>query len=162
MSDTRLRPLTSIQLQQVIDANPFSTWLQLRAHRIDEAGLELRLPSRPEMLGTEALQRLHGGIISSLIDVACGYAALCLSGRGVSTVNLQTDFHRAASLGELRVEGNVLHQGGRLWTAHARVKCSAGILLASGRSTLYMSRDVHPALALESLADHLPGVHHHR
>jgi uncharacterized protein (TIGR00369 family) len=162
MSNPRLWLLTPNQLQQVIDANPFSTWMQLRVHRIDEAGLELRLPSRPQMLGTEALQRLHGGIISSLIDVACGYAALCISGRGVSTVNLQTDFHRAASLGELCVEGNVLHQGGRLWTAQARVTCSAGILLASGRSTLYMSRDIHPVLALESMADDLPGGQHQR
>ncbi|WP_201188577.1 PaaI family thioesterase [Pseudomonas fluorescens] len=162
MDEPGLQPLTPAQLQRVIDANPFSTWMQLRVHRIDEGGLELRMPSRPEMLGTEALQRLHGGIISSLVDVACGYAAMCLSGRGVSTVNLQTDFHRAAGLGELRIEGTVLHQGGRLWTAQARVTCSAGILLASGRSTLYMSRDVHPVLAPESLAEALPSVHHQR
>jgi len=141
-------PLTSTQLQRVIDANAFSSWLQLRVHRVSKNGIELHLPSRPEMLGTEALQRVHGGVISSLIDVACGYAAMCVSGRGVSTVSLQTDFHRAGTPGALRVEGCVVHLGGRLCTAHARVLDSADTLLASGRCTLYMSREAHPALAL--------------
>lgn len=141
-------PLTSTQLQQVIDANAFSSWLQLRVQRVSKNGIELHLPSRPEMIGTEALQRVHGGIIASLIDVACGYAAMCVNGRGVSTVNLQTDFHRAATPGALSVEGCVVHLGGRLCTAHARVLDSAGTLIASGRCTLYMSREAHPALAL--------------
>lgn len=145
-TQTAVAPVTATQLQRVIDANPFSTWLQLQVHKVDHDGIELLIPSRPEMLGTQALQRVHGGIIASLIDVACGYAALSASGRGVSTVSLHADFHRAAQLGELRIEGSVLHQGGRLCTAQARILDSAGTLVASGRSTIYLSREAHPVL----------------
>lgn len=140
-------PMTPAQLQSVVDANPFGLWLQLRVHSVNEHGIELRIPGRPELIGTQALQRLHGGVISSLIDVACGYAVLAATGQVVSTVSLHTDFHRAASLGELHIEGRVLHQGGRICTAEAFVRDDAGTLLASGRCTIYKSRDIHPALA---------------
>lgn len=138
--------LTPTQLQGVVDANPFGLWLQLRVHSVDERGIELRLPGRPELIGTRALQRLHGGVITSLVDVACGYAVLAATGQVVSTVSLHTDFHRAASLGELHIEGRVLHQGGRICTAEAFVRDDTGTLLASGRCTIYKSRENHPAL----------------
>ncbi|MCY1457376.1 hypothetical protein D9M71_746720 [compost metagenome] len=99
---------------------------------------------------------MHGGVITSLIDVACGYAVLAATGQVVSTVSLHTDFHRAASLGELHIEGKVLHQGGRICTAEAFVRDHTGTLLASGRCTIYKSRDAHPALAA-ALTGEVPG-----
>lgn len=158
MNDTPIPQLTPAQLQHVMDANPFSRWLQLRLHSMDGHGIELRLPSRPELIGTQALQRLHGGVISSLIDVACGYSVLAATGQVVSTVSLHTDFHRAASLGELHIEGRVLHQGRRICTAEAFVRDDAGTLLASGRCTIYKSRDIHPALSPSPAADSSPEV----
>lgn len=146
-------PLTTAQLQDVVNANPFGSWLQLRVQSVDIQGIELRLPGRSELVGTQALQRLHGGVIASLVDVACGYAVLAISGRGVSTVSLHTDFHRAASLGELRIEGRVVHQGGRICTAEALILDSEGGLVASGRCTIYQARDPHPVLSAENNQD---------
>ncbi|MGP3791513.1 PaaI family thioesterase [Pseudomonas sp. B392_1p] len=139
--------LSAAQLQRVVDANPYGCWLQLRVHAVTNSGIELRVPGRPEFIGTQALQRLHGGVITSLIDVACGYAVLAATGQAVSTVSLHTDFHRAASLGELHIEGRVLHQGGRICTAEAFIRDDVGTLLASGRCTIHKSREIHPALA---------------
>lgn len=146
MSTSPHAQLTAAQLQGVVDANPFGHWLQLRAQSVDEHSIVLRLPGRPELIGTQALQRLHGGVITSLIDAACGYAVLAATGLVVSTVSLHTDFHRAAGPGELHIEGRVLHQGGRICTAEAFVRDDTGTLLASGRCTIYKSRDIHPAL----------------
>ena len=147
MIDHHSSQLTTAQLQSVVDANPFSSWLQIRVQSVDTHGIELRLPGRSELVGTQALQRLHGGVIASLIDAACGYAVLAASGLGVSTVSLHTDFHRAASLGELRVEGRVLHQGGRICTAEALILDSKGSLVASGRCTIYKARAPHSVLS---------------
>ena len=135
--------LTQEQLQRVIEANPFGQWLQLQVVSVNDQGVTLLLPGRAELVGTQALQRLHGGAVSSLVDVACGYAVLVRSGRIVSTLSLHTDFHRAAPLGELRVEGRVLHQGGRIATAESFIRDGSGALIASGRCTIYQNRDMH-------------------
>lgn len=153
MNTSTLPRLTAAQLQDVVDANPFGLWLQLRVHSVNEGGIELRISGRPELIGTQSLQRLHGGVISSLVDVACGYAVLVATGQVVSTVSLHTDFHRAASLGELHIEGRVIHQGGRICTSEAFVRNETGILLASGRCTIYKSRDTHPALTTTSKSE---------
>lgn len=135
------------QLQRVIDANPYGCWMQLSAHAVSDTSIELRVPGRQEFLGTQALQRLHGGVLSSLMDVACGYAVLAHGGLGVSTIALHIDYHRAASPGELRIEGRVVHLGERICTAEAFIRDDTGTLLASGRCTIYKSREIHPALS---------------
>jgi uncharacterized protein (TIGR00369 family) len=139
--------LSVAQLQQVVDGNPYGCWLQLHVHAVTEEGIELRVPGRQEFLGTLALQRLHGGVLSSLVDVATGYAVIARGGYGVSTISLHVDYHRAATLGELCIEGRVVHMGGRICTAEAFIRDANGTLLASGRSSIYRSRDIHPALS---------------
>lgn len=146
MSDMAHTRMTRDQLQAVVTANPFNDWLQLSVVRLTEREIELHVPGRPEFIGTAALQRLHGGVISSLVDVGCGYAVLAATGHGVSTINLHTDFHRAANLGELRVTGRVLHEGGTICSAEAFIHDSEGSLLASGRGTFYKARHSHPAI----------------
>ncbi|MBK5010876.1 PaaI family thioesterase [Pseudomonas sp. S60] len=140
-------PLTPAQLRTVVLANPFNRWLGLDVQRLDEREIELRVPGRAEFIGTQALQRVHGGILGSLVDTGCGYAVMAATGQGVSTVNLQVDFHRAASLGELRVTGRLLHRGSRICSAEAFIHDAEGLLVASGRGTLYITRHRHPALA---------------
>lgn len=140
--------ITPEQLQSVLDANPFSEWLQLQVVSVTEQGIELYLPGRPEMLGTLALKRLHGGVITSLVDAACGYAVLAACGQIISTVSLFTDFHRPAGHGDIHIKGRVLHQSQRISTAEAFIRDNAGNLLASGRCTIYKGKERHPALTI--------------
>ncbi|UXJ50269.1 PaaI family thioesterase [Pseudomonas citronellolis] len=147
MAKTLSSRLTLEQLRAVVAANPFNCWLQLSVERLTDLEVELRVPGRPQFIGTQALKRIHGGVISSLIDAGCGYAVLAATGHSVSTINLHTDFHRAASLGELRITGHLLHQGGRVCSAEAFIHDAEGTLLASGRGTFYKAKNPHPALS---------------
>lgn len=139
--------LTVAELQAVIDRNPFNVWMGLQVATVGSDGIELRVPGRPEFIGTAALHRVHGGIISSLVDVACGYAVMASTGHGVSTVDLHTDFHRGADLGVLHVSGQLIHRGNRLNCAQARITDGSGILIASGRGNFYSTRDALPEVA---------------
>ena len=139
--------LTVIELQSIIDRNPFNVWMGLQVTAVERHTVELRVSGRPEFIGTAALQRVHGGILSSLVDVACGYAVMATTGYGVSTVDLHTDFHRGANPGELHINGQLIHRGKRLSCAQARIIDASGALVASGRGNFYNTRDVLPEVA---------------
>lgn len=64
-------------------------------------GVVLRLPYRAELVGNPDDGVLHGGAVSSLIDTACGFAAMvALPEPGVvATLDLRVDFLRPAAAG---------------------------------------------------------------
>lgn len=150
MPDDSEFQLTVAELQAVSDRNPFNVWLGVQVLSVDAKSVVLRVGGRAEFIGTAALQRVHGGILGSLVDIACGYTVMARTGFGVSTVSLHTDFHNTASLGELQVVGNIVHRGHRLNCAEAHIIDDAGNLLASGRGHFYNTRTV-----LTEVADRL-------
>jgi uncharacterized protein (TIGR00369 family) len=52
-------------------------------------------------------------------------------------VDLRIDFHRTATPGDLRAEARVIHVGGTLATAEARIFSHDGKLVASGRGVYF-------------------------
>ncbi|MHC8320486.1 PaaI family thioesterase [Pseudomonas sp. GB2N2] len=147
MSDTSDFHMTVAELQAVSNRNPFNAWLGVQVLSVDAGSVVLRVGGRAEFIGTAILQRVHGGILGSLIDVACGYTVMARTGFGVSTVSLHTDFHHAASLGELQVVGRIVHRGNRLNCAEAHISDAMGQLLASGRGHFYNTHTVLPEVA---------------
>ena len=57
------------------------------------------------------------------------------TGRGVPTVDLRVDYHRAAMPGVLTVRGKIVHFGKQFSVAEASVFDKEGRLPASGRGT---------------------------
>lgn len=68
MSDARNFQMTVAELQAVSDRNPFYVWLGVPVLNVDQALIVLRVAGRPEFIGTAILQRVHGGIFSSLVE----------------------------------------------------------------------------------------------
>jgi uncharacterized protein (TIGR00369 family) len=66
---------------------------------------------------------LHGGVLASLADVACGYAALSMmpSEREVLTVEFKINFLKPAKTERLVVVGQVLQSGRTLTVCEATV-----------------------------------------
>ena len=62
----------------------------------------LRLPFQPHFVGDVVRGRLHTGVITTLIDTACGLAALARVGRpaAVATLDLRVDYLRSALAGQ--------------------------------------------------------------
>jgi uncharacterized protein (TIGR00369 family) len=128
------------ELQQRIQSSPFNSWLGLRIEAIFPDRVEFIVPWRSEFTGTPQLNRAHGGVIAAAADAAAGYTLMARTGASLSTVDLRLDFHQAASPGELRIKGTVVHQGGRLSCADVQIFDAEGRLIASGRGTFYTPR----------------------
>jgi len=85
------------------------------------------------------LGTVHGGWMSTILDSALGCAVhtALKAGQGYTTVDLAVSFVRAVhqSTGKVRCEGKVIHAGGRIATAEARLVDADGKLYAHGTTT---------------------------
>jgi uncharacterized protein (TIGR00369 family) len=85
------------------------------------------------------LGTVHGGIAATLLDSAMGCAVHTLLGEDerYTTLELKVNFVRAITqaTGRVVASGSVIHRGGRVATAEARLTDEDGRLLAHGTST---------------------------
>ncbi|HKO88076.1 MAG TPA: PaaI family thioesterase [Burkholderiales bacterium] len=86
------------------------------------------------------LGTVHGGYAATLLDSACGCAALSTLGTDhtYTTVELKVSYHRPITVesGKLRTEGKIVSLGRRVAFTEARIVDSNGRLYASATSTL--------------------------
>jgi uncharacterized protein (TIGR00369 family) len=130
---------TSVQeLQARLDASPFNAWLGLRITSIGPELVNFTVPSRQEFMGTPRLSRMHGGVLTALIDAAAGYTLMARVGVSITSVDVRVDFHRGAEVEELKIEGAVVKLGRKLACVDVRIFSTANALIASGRGTFYI------------------------
>jgi uncharacterized protein (TIGR00369 family) len=110
-------------LALIEQAIPFNKFLGIKLDRMDDGFVRLVLPFRPEFIGDPFRPALHGGVISTLIDVCGGMAVwtkITLEDR-VSTIDLRVDY-LAPGLGEsLIAEASVVRVGNRVGVTDVRV-----------------------------------------
>ena len=85
---------------------------------------------------------VHGGAIASLLDTALGCAVLSIleKGRAYTTVELHVNFVAPVKIATGRVvcDAEILHAGGRVATAEAKVRDAHGRLHAHGSTTCFL------------------------
>jgi uncharacterized protein (TIGR00369 family) len=85
------------------------------------------------------LGTVHGGIAATLLDSAMGVAVHTTlhEGETYTTLELKVNYVRAITqdTGPVVATGSVIHRGGRVATAEARLTDADGRLLAHGTST---------------------------
>lgn len=104
-------------------------------------------------IGPQHLNRaktLHGGVITTLVDLACGcsgcYCAVPGHIRQAVTVSLTTSFTGRASAGIVRVVGRKRGGGRRIFAASAEVTDAVGEIIAVGEGSYrYGSGSEDPA-----------------
>lgn len=91
----------------------FDRYLGLRVVEIKHGWARMQLPYRPEFLGDPFRPALHGGVISTMVDVAAGAAALSTLpyGSKCSTVDMLVDYLLPGSACDLWAEASVLRSG---------------------------------------------------
>ena len=119
-------------LDALIRSAPYHCWLGITLQALTDSEIEILMPWREEFVAEPRIRYTHGGLMT-LIDLAADFAVAAKLGRGVPTVDLRVDFHRAAMPGPLLARATVIKLGGTLATAEARVFDEGGALLASGR-----------------------------
>jgi len=87
------------------------TTIGARLTRVAPAEIEIRVPFRPDL--TQQHGFLHAGVVTAVLDSACGYAALSLMPKeaGVLTVEFKTNLLAPARGNELIARGRVIRAG---------------------------------------------------
>lgn len=105
-------------LRQVMEEMiPFNRFLGIRAERIERGTARLELPFRDELIGDPLKRAIHGGVISTVADVAGGAAAWSAVEdpmARVSTVDLRVDYLRPGRPHAILAEAVVVRLGGRI------------------------------------------------
>jgi len=105
-------------LRQMIEhLIPFNRFLGIRCVTVGEGGVHLSLPFRPEFVGDPMRPALHGGVMSTLADVAGGMAVW--SGledprARVATIDLRVDYLRPGRLETIDARAHVVRMGNRV------------------------------------------------
>jgi uncharacterized protein (TIGR00369 family) len=126
-------PITKEHVQALLTKGPYHQWLGLKVLELGEGTIEIGATWREEWVVNTERRYTHGGILAALIDLTADWALVSKTGRGVPTIDLRVDYHRAAMPGDLVARGKVIKFGSSISVAEANVYDSAGILLASGR-----------------------------
>lgn len=94
---------------------------------------------RPSAEHRNPLGTVHGGVAMTLLDSATGAAVHSTLAAGEGYATLETKVHLVRTIrpddGELRAEGEVVHRGGTVATAQARLLDAEGRIVAHGTST---------------------------
>ncbi len=87
---------------------------------------------------------VHGGLAATLLDssLGCAVHSMLPAGTGYTTLEIKVNYVRpiTSETGELRCEGKVIHLGGRIATAGARITDASGKLYAHGTTTCIIFR----------------------
>ena len=119
--------------------NRFWAYLGVQVEDAREGWVRLRVPIRDDLCN-DAGAPLHGGVYSSLVDMAVGgalgtYAAPASGGLDQTTLDLNVSFLAGAREGDVLAEGAILRRGRTIAFGEARITDTAGRLLAIGRAT---------------------------
>ncbi len=107
--------------------------LRLTAWQPGSAAFELAVETRH----LNYVGSLHGGVIATLLDVACGYSGLrsvtdATSGLA-ATLTLTVSYHAGFTLGRLVATGRVTGGGRSIYFAAGEVTTPEGVLIATAQ-----------------------------
>ncbi|BFG81524.1 PaaI family thioesterase [Paraburkholderia terrae] len=125
--------LTAEQVQTMLTRGPYHQWLGLRVLEVGDGSIEIAATWREEWVVNPERRYTHGGILAALVDLTADWALVSKTGRGVPTIDLRVDYHRAAMPGDLIARGKVVKFGSAISVAEAHIYDQSGALLASGR-----------------------------
>ena len=118
------------------DIGAFGRMLGFRITEWRDGLVRMEMDVRPEHLNRSGV--LHGGIISALLDTACGYAGTWCAKKGnvrwAVTVSLTTHFTGQARGGTLTTVGRKRGGGRKIFFASAEVLDENGQVLGFGDS----------------------------
>ena len=149
-------PRRSAEDQQRLDAAllelfqhhiSFNQVLGLQILSVRHGNVHARFDMRPELVGHPAYGRLHGGVISAVLDAMAGMALLVSlaqrhpqeSAQQISqrftrmgTIDLRVDFLRQAVGDSFTASAEVTRLGGRIGSTQMRMLDQTGTLIATG------------------------------
>ncbi|TVM36038.1 PaaI family thioesterase [Oceanidesulfovibrio marinus] len=133
------------QFARIIEERfPFHQLLGIKTDRIEEGRVQLHIPYKEALLGDKDSKRIHGGVISSLMDICGGVAVWtrCKPQDRLVTITLSVDYLHPALAYDLYAEARVRMLGNRVGNAHVVVWTAddPGLHVAEGRGIYNIKR----------------------
>ncbi|HSQ68138.1 MAG TPA: hotdog fold thioesterase [Polyangiaceae bacterium] len=103
--------------QMVEDFIPFNRFLGIKVVKLGDGKVHLTLPFRPEFVGDPIRPAMHGGVLSTMADVAGGIAVwsgLAEPRARVATIDLRVDYLRPGRLETIDAAAVVVRKGNRV------------------------------------------------
>lgn len=129
---------------------PFDRLLGIRIDRLTPTDVQVRIDMRPELIGNFVREILHGGVISSVLDLTGGLVAsvellkhlegLEIDELGkrmtrIGTIDLRVDFLRAGKGAYFTATGSVLRKGNKVAVVRTELCNDQHVLVAAGTGT---------------------------
>lgn len=133
---------------------PFNKVLGLKLQSACPEGVTACMEMRPDLVGSPAIQRIHGGAISAALDAIAGIAVMCaISAKHMDepvakrterfgklgTIDLRVDFMRPGIGKRFVIHAQVLRLGSRVATTRMEFLSESGELLAAGMAAFITS-----------------------
>jgi len=128
-------PVTRETLERYLDDSPFQRSLGLKLESFDATAqtVVIRAIFGPQVERSTGSAQFHGGVISSLIDIAGDFALIAVLGYGVPTINLRVDYLRPALNSDLLATARVRRAGRSIGVVDIEVTDTTSRLIALGR-----------------------------
>jgi uncharacterized protein (TIGR00369 family) len=121
---------------------PIAAMLDMRLVEVEEGRVVFAM--EPAEYQYNPLGTVHGGVTATLLDSAlgCTVQSMLPSGTGYTTIELKINYVRplTSETGTIYSEGKIIHMGGRIATAEARVTDATGKLYAHATTTCILLR----------------------
>ncbi len=131
---------------------PFDRLLGIRIEKLTTDNAIVRIDMREDLIGNFIKNILHGGVISSVLDLTGGLIAsanvlLQMSSRGASqdemakglagigTIDLRVDYLRAGQGEFFRASGHILRAGKKVAVVRTELHNDRDLLIAAGTGT---------------------------
>ena len=87
---------------EAITGLPFSREIGMRLHQAENGVAVVSVPYDKRLVGDPETGVLHGGVITALLDTACGWAVMAAAAslKSTATLDLRIDYMRPATAGE--------------------------------------------------------------
>ena len=116
---------------------PFNQVLGLRMERLGESDVVVRFDMRDELIGNFTRGNLHGGVISSVLDVVGGLVAFIALLRREGVQSLEDEADKFSRLGTIDLRVDYLRPG--LGTTFS----AKGFVLRAGRKVVVTRMELH-------------------
>lgn len=145
-----MQPEVLQELTQIFSEIPFNSMLGLNVDAIDEDKIIMSFHMKPELIGNFLHGILHGGVISSVIDMAGGVAAIASAVRKqeyksmdemkkilgkASTVNLHINYIYPGKGKHFSATASVLRSGNKVCFTRTELRNEDNQLIATGAGT---------------------------
>ncbi len=127
---------------------PFAALLGIWINEVSEG--RVVFAAEPSEYHYNPLGTVHGGVMATLLDSALGCAVQSMlpAGTSYTTLELKVNYLRPITekTGTVYAEGKIIHIGGRIATAEARLTDAKGKLYAHATTTCIILRPSSPSV----------------